>query len=164
MLSAFRCHAGCCIYIWSSTVGVCTIAAFGAYPWQAYLQPGDGHWPTPGIHRVAAPSTTLSKEEPSITQSVVFQPFHIYGEAQSFGGLAESRDPFTFPVWLDGSSVPGLVPSDDMVNSESVVSIKPGDSGMVIEYQVYKFTHIWSVEQFVAVPTFILGSQVRCHN
>ena len=33
---------------------------FGAYPWQAYVQPGDGHWPIPGMQRVAAPSTTFA--------------------------------------------------------------------------------------------------------
>ena len=49
----------------------------------------------------------------------------------------------------EGSSVPGLVPSDDTVNSESVVCIKPVDSGVVIGYQVDWFTHTWSAEQFV---------------
>ena len=32
---------------------------FGVYPWQSYVQPGDGHQSTPGMHRVAAPSATL---------------------------------------------------------------------------------------------------------
>ena len=50
----------------------------------------------------------------------------------------------------EGSSFPGLVPSNDTVNSESVVGIQPGDSGVVIEYQADEFTHTWSVEQFVA--------------
>ena len=31
----------------------------GVYPWQAYVQPGDGHQSTPGMHRVAASSATL---------------------------------------------------------------------------------------------------------
>ena len=35
-------------------------------------------------------------------------------------------------------------------NSESVVGIKPGDSGVVIGYQVDEFTCTWSAEQFVA--------------
>ena len=56
----------------------------------------------------------------------------------------------TFHAWWEGSSVSGLVQSDDMFNSESVVHIKPGDSGVVIGYQVDEFTHTWSVEQFVA--------------
>ena len=36
-----------------------------------------------------------------------------------------------------------------MVYSESVVDIKPGDSGMLIGYQADEFTHTWSAEQFV---------------
>ena len=50
----------------------------------------------------------------------------------------------------EGSSFPGLVPSDAMVDSESVMSIKPGDSSVVIGYQVDEFTCTWSAEQFVA--------------
>ena len=49
-----------------------------------------------------------------------------------------------------GSSFPGLVPSDDVVDSDSVMGIKSGDSSVVIGYQVDEFTHTWSVEQFVA--------------
>ena len=37
-----------------------------------------------------------------------------------------------------------------MVNSESAMGIKPGDSGVVIRYQVYKSIHTWSAELFVA--------------
>ena len=47
---------------------------FGVYPWQAYVQPGDGHWSTPGMHQVAAPSATLGRVEPSSTHSAVPQP------------------------------------------------------------------------------------------
>ena len=36
-----------------------------------------------------------------------------------------------------------------MVNSESVMGIKPGDSCVVIGYQVDEFTHTWSAEWFV---------------
>ena len=37
-----------------------------------------------------------------------------------------------------------------MVNSESAMGIKPGDSGVVTGYQVDEFTHTWSAEQFLA--------------
>ena len=37
-----------------------------------------------------------------------------------------------------------------MVNSESVVGMKPGDSGVVIGYQVDDFIHTWLAEHFVA--------------
>ena len=50
----------------------------------------------------------------------------------------------------DGSSFPCLVPSDDVVDSESVMGIKPGDSGVVIGYDVDEFTCTWSAEWFVA--------------
>ena len=49
-----------------------------------------------------------------------------------------------------GLLFPGLVPSDDAVNPDSVMGIKPGDSGVVIGYQVDEFTCTWSAEQFVA--------------
>ena len=42
------------------------------------------------------------------------------------------------------------MPSDDAVDSESVVGIKPGHSGVVIGYQGDEFTRTWSAEQFVA--------------
>ena len=42
------------------------------------------------------------------------------------------------------------MPSDDAVDSDSVVGIKPGDSGVVIGYQVDEFTCTWSAEWFVA--------------
>ena len=71
--------------------------------------------------------------------------------AYSFGGLAESH-PIPLPSLHDGegSSFPGLVPSDDMADSEYVMSINPGDSGVVIGYQVGEFTHTWFAGWFVA--------------
>ena len=52
------------------------------------MKPGDGHWPTPGMHRVAAPSTAVSRGEPPATQSAVPGP---YGGAYSSGGLEETH-------------------------------------------------------------------------
>ena len=46
-------------------------------------------------------------------------------------------------------SFSGLVPSGDTGDSESAMGIKPGDSGVVIGYQVDEFFHTWSAEQFV---------------
>ena len=42
-------------------LGFAPLQPFGVYLWQAYVQPGDGHWSTPGLHRVAAPSATLGR-------------------------------------------------------------------------------------------------------
>ena len=112
------------------------------------MQPGDGHRSTPGMHRVAAPTATLGRVEHSATHSAVPQPI---GGVYSLGGSKESH--LIPPPSLhdgEGSSFPGLVPSDDVVNPDSVMAIKPGDSSVVIGYQVNEFTHTWSAEQSVA--------------
>ena len=146
-------------------LGFAPLQPFRVYPWQAYVQPGDGHEFTTGMHRVAAPSATLSRGEPSATQLAFPQPSYLYGGAYSLGGSAESH-PIPPPSLHDGegSSFPGLVPSDDTVNSESVMGIKPGYCSVVIGYQVDEFTHTCSAEQFVACTHIILGSLVRCHH
>ena len=98
------------------------------------MQPGDGHRSTPGMHRVAAPTATLGRVEPSATHSAVPQPI---GGAHSLGGSIESHL-IPLPSLHDGegTSFPGLVASDDVVNPDSVMAIKPGDSSVVIGYQV----------------------------
>ena len=55
------------------------------------MQPGDGHWSMPGMHRVAAPSATLGRGEPSATHSDVPQPSHLYSGAYSLRGSVESH-------------------------------------------------------------------------
>ena len=42
-------------------LGFASLQPLGVYLWQAYVQAGNGHQPTPSMHRVAAPSTTLSR-------------------------------------------------------------------------------------------------------
>ena len=71
-------------------LGFAPLQPLGVYLSQAYVQPGDGHWPTANMHRVAAPSTTLSRGS-LLLLSLLFQPSHLYGGANSFGGLAESH-------------------------------------------------------------------------
>ena len=50
----------------------------------------------------------------------------------------------------EGSSFPDLAPPDDVLNTESVLDIQPGDSGVVIEHQGDEFTHTWSAQWFIA--------------
>ena len=85
-------------------LGFTPLQPFGVYPWQAYVQPGDGHWSTPCMHRVAAPSATLSRGEPSATQSAVIQPSCLYGGAYSLGDSAESH-PIPPPSLHDGEGL-----------------------------------------------------------
>ena len=42
-------------------LGFVPLQPFGVYPWQTYVQPGDGHQSTPGLHQVSAPSATLGR-------------------------------------------------------------------------------------------------------
>ena len=148
-----------------STIGVCTPAT----PWSLPVAGICATWSWLLAHTKYAQSGCslhyMSRGEPFATQSAVPQPSHLYPGAYSFGGLAESQ--LIPPPSLhggEGSSFPGLVPSNDMVNSESAMSIKPGDSGVVIGYQVDEFTPTWYAEQFVAHSHFILGSLVSCHH
>ena len=83
---------------------------FGVYPWQASVQPGDGHWSTPGMHRVAAPSTTLGR---GILQllSQLFPNHPIFMVGHTALGAQQSH--LIPPPSLhdgEGSSFPGLVP------------------------------------------------------
>ena len=97
---------------------------------------------------MAAPSATLGRVEPSATHSAVPQPI---GGVYGLGDSIESH-PIPLPSLYDGegSSFPCYMPSDDAVNSDSVMGIKPGDSSVVIGYQVDEFTCTWSAKQFVA--------------
>ena len=112
------------------------------------MQPGDGHQSTPGMHRVAAPTATLGRVEPSATHSVV-PPANWWG-IQPWGSIESHLIPLPSLHDWEGSSFPDLVPSDDVVDPDSVMGIKPGDSSVVIGYQVDEFTCTWSAEQFVA--------------
>ena len=115
------------------------------------MQPGDGHWPTPGMDRVAAPSTTLSRGN-IVLLCLLFPSHPIYMVGYTaLGGLGrESPNPSAFLTWWGGVFLTGLVPSDDAVDSESAIGIEPGDSGLVIGYQVDEFMCAWSAESFVA--------------
>ena len=50
----------------------------------------------------------------------------------------------------EGSFFPGFIPSDDTVDFDSAIGIKPCFSGVVMWYQIDELTHTWSAEQFVA--------------
>ena len=58
-------------------LGFAPLQPFGVYPLQAYVQPGDGHQSTPGMHRVAAPSVTLGRG--SLLLLIQLCPNHLVG-------------------------------------------------------------------------------------
>ena len=106
---------------------------FGAYPCQAYVWPGDGHQLTPGMHRVAAPSGVLSRGSLMLLSQLF--PSHLNDMVghTALGAWQSHRIPLPSLHGEEGSPFPGLVPSDDMIDSESLVGIKHGDSGVVID-------------------------------
>ena len=79
-------------------LGFAPLQPLGIYPWQAYVQPGDGHQSTPGMHRVAAPSTTLSRGN-LLLLSLLFpsHPIHMVGHT-ALGLGRESPNPSAFPT------------------------------------------------------------------
>ena len=137
-------------------LGFVPLQPFGAYPWQAYMQPGDCHLPTLAMHRVVAPSTVLSRVSLMLLNQL-FPSHPNYIWAYNFGGLGSHPIPLPSLHDGEGSSFPGLVPSNDMVNSESAVGVKAVDSGVVIGYQIDEFTHTWSAQQFVACSHIYAG-------
>ena len=60
-------------------------------------------------------------------------------------------------------SFPGFASPSDMVNSKCIVVIKPGNSSVVIWYQVDEFTLTSSVEYLLLNHTFTLGRFEKCH-
>ena len=57
-------------------LGFSPLQPFGVYPWQAYVQSGDGHQSTPDVYKVAAPSATFGRE--SLLLLSCSQPSHLY--------------------------------------------------------------------------------------
>ena len=114
------------------------------------MQPGDGHWPTPGMHRVAAPSTALLGGSLLLLSQMSSSHSNYMMGHTAFGTWQSLLTPLPSLHGGEASSFPGLVPSSDTVNSESVVGIKPGDSGVLNGYHIDYFTHTWSAEQSVA--------------
>ena len=120
-------------------LGFAPLQPFGVYPLQAYVQPGDGHWSTPGMHRVAAPSTTLSRG--SLLLLSWLSPNHpsIWGHTAL--GAEERVTQSLCLLYMMGRGLLFQFWCHHMT---------PGDSSVVVGYQVDEFTHTWSAQQFVA--------------
>ena len=88
---------------------------------------------------------------PNATQRTVFQSFNQYGGIELWGLGRESPYFATLPIWWGGFllSTFDITPMSTF-DYESVVGVKPGNSDVVIEYQVDEFTCNWLAECFVA--------------
>ena len=104
---------------------------FRAYPWQAYVPPGNGLWPMSGVPWRAAPSTALSRGVASF-YSVSCHPSNQCGGIYSCRGLAESHpSPPPSQCGREGSFILGFVPS-------ILWLLK-----LVIGHYIAEFSHNW---------------------
>ena len=109
------------------------------------MSPRDGPWPTPGVHQVDAPPSAFRGSFMLLIK--LFPQLFNQHDEHSFKDLPKSHPgPPPFLHGWEESSLPGCVPPNDTVDSESVMVIKPGDSGVVIGYQVNEFTCTWLTE------------------
>ena len=67
-----------------------------------------------------------------------------YSRVYILGLLAKSQlSPLLYRSDVEVSSFYGLVPPDDIPNSEFEVGAQPGNFGVVFGYQVDNLTHTW---------------------
>ena len=62
--------------------------------------PGDGHWPTPSMHRVAAPSTTLSRGS-LLLLCLLFSHYPIYMVGHTALGAWQSHQSLHLPYMVE---------------------------------------------------------------
>ena len=79
-------------------LGFAPLQPIGVYPWQAYVQPGDGHWSTPGMHRVTDPSTTLGRWSLLLLIQLFPNIPSVWWAIQPWVLSGESPDPSAFPT------------------------------------------------------------------
>ena len=137
--------------------GVCFLLSgaplqlFGAYTWHTHVQLGNGHWPMPGMHWVAPPSTALSNWALFTTQSAVSSHSNYmvgYTALGAWQGVTQFLHlscmvgrGLLFQVWFHPKTQSNL-------NLQWALNLVI--QGMVIGYQVDEFTHAWSEEQLIA--------------
>ena len=114
---------------------------------------------------VAAPSTASSREQLHATYSTVSKPFNQYSGIYSFWGSAGSNPiPLPYLHGREGCSLPGCVSLNDKINSNFMVGITSGDSGLVIGYQFDEYTCTWLAEHLLLNYTPTLVSHTRCQH
>ena len=109
--------------------GFAMLQPFRVFSWLAYVPAGDGPWPNPRVHQVAAPSMTSFRGSFMLLIQLFPQPFYIFGGEYNSMGLADSH-PISSPFQHgSGVSFPGCVQPNDKVHCKSA-------SCVVIGYQV----------------------------
>ena len=152
MVFAFYFQVPTCLLLsmGAQTLWFATPQPIRVYPRQAYVPPGDGLWCLPGVHWVAALHAVSSRE--SLLLCIQLSPSHsINMVGYAALGVQQSPNSCIFLTRGEGSSFLASAPSDDLVNSESVMGVKASDSGVVIGYQVDEYTHSCSADHLIAM-------------
>ena len=91
--------------------------------------------------------------------------FHLNAGEYRSGGSAKSQL-ISSPSLHggDGSPFSDSVTPNYTTDSKCVVGVKPGGSGVVMEYQVDEFTCTWLAECLLHNHTFTFISQTRCQH
>ena len=139
-----------------STTGISNTAMLWTIPFAGICVSWGSLWPTPL-------PTAFIRGQLHTTHFSCPQQFHQYNRAFSFMGSGETYlIPLPFLHDRKGSSFPFSTSLSDTVYSESVMGIKPGDSGVMIGYWVDEFTHIWLAKHFIAQShiyhSYLLGT------
>ena len=131
-------------------LGYAPLQPFGAYPWIAYVQPGNGYQPTPGMHWVVASTTALSRGSLLLLNQLSCSHSNYMVGHTALGALQRVTPSLHLPCMVGRVFCSRFSSIQRHSQLWTVVGIKPGDSCVVIGNQVYEFTHIWSAEQFLA--------------
>ena len=124
---------------------------FGAYPSQAYVQPGDGHWPTSGMHRVATPSTALSRGSLLLLNQLSSSHSSYMVGHTAFGASQIVTQSLHCPCMVDR----GLL---------FQVSFHLMTNLVILDIRLMSLLTPGLQSSFLLLPIIILGSQVRCHH
>ena len=136
--------------IWDSTTRVCTAATLWSIPLAGIC--ASCGWSM--IHTRSAQSGCsfhyFELEEASCYSFSCPPAISSTWWAYRFEHSAESPNPYILPIWQGGVFSSGLCSTWWHGWLWISVGIKPGDSGVVIGYQVDEFTHTWLMECFIA--------------
>ena len=146
-------------------LGFAPLQPFGAYPWQAYLQPGDGHWYTPGMHRIAIPP--LFWVGRALCYSISCSPAipAIWWGIQLWRLGRESPNPSAFLAWWGGVfffRFGSIWWHNQLLSLQWVLNL------VILVWwlgiRLMGLLNLGLYSSLLLIPTFILGSWVRCHH
>ena len=146
------------IWLPSSTIGAksqgfVTLQPFRVYPWQAYVHPGDGLWPMPGVQLVVTPPTALSWRELHVTHSAVSSNSIYMVRDTTLGAWQKVYQSFCLPYMAERALLFQVVFHPITCSTASLW----WTLNLVMGYQFDEFTHMWLAEHFITQSQIFQG-------